>query len=1363
MSDLTLKSTAMKTSKIFFTFLLIVMIAGLNNYSAAQGDSCTSAIAVAVAQNISGAAYSFNGNDVWLKFNPDSSDADFYFFPDSISDSLKIGSIDVYSGSDCSQLHPYWSWNDQGADSSGAHSMIHFPLPGSATAYYLDVKKNPGNVSGFRLQVNYSPSGACTPNCPDLIRNGDFNNFNAGCVNSANNFPCPQPFNNGCVCGWRASHGTPNLNPPFNYATMGCVNTWGLNFGEGIYQPLQTAVLTGRHYLLSFSYQNTGGATGYSYDLHAQCTNANLNAGTNCFELAPNSGWDVPNTPVHATSANTVVNRCFTPNADYGGICFFPEPHSSYNEWVSVDNISLEPLDVPLTNQHILCAGSAALCVPCPSSNPAVHYLWSTGETTTCILVSPAVTTGYNLTVSVVENGNTICSFVQIVTVFVHAPGPIAMSSGSTTLCNYPSVDTYCFNSINATSYNFAVNPPNAFTVNGNCITVNWNNVPQSCATIDVMASTTFCSKNTTFQICIACQGNPSDLTFCDVLASDVLNNPIYASYITGGNIFTVPPGFWAAIHGTFTIDVPFVFNHSDVRLDKDAKIVVNNNQSFEVVNQCHLHSCDGVNMWDGIYVNDISGIVHIHDSNNLIEDAKNAVVSNNGGQFIINSTTFNNNYIGVLVNAYLPTHPGKIYGCTFTGTGSLLKPYSQYCSLKFPLCGVQLNQVGGIQIGEPLYYSSYGRNIFQELMSGIYAVSSSFNVFTSEFHNMVNPVHHCVTPQGCGIFAKGIAGTGCRVNVGDASAIGQCIFDQCPFAIVESENCYGQILSNSFTHCISGIMNINCSKYNNLVKGNSFEDFKRGIYFFNAINQLHYGLEIYDNLFNTGMTSFSPVSYGNQAINVSNAVSSATNLWVTGNTINYSRVGVFARNVWEPCQIRNNTISFDILPQDALTIGVHHGIECENDNGLEIDNNLISWRNQPAAPPSGLINFMNGISINYSSNTTLISGGIIDNKIGPYPAANSGTTYGMGSGINISSNCLGLTLQCNKMNRCEEGITMNGALLGSQGYLDIHSAWYSNGNTFSYTPAQGGVFRIGGSALQLLNWAHIGGIEDPVPCQVINLHPILTTFSFYHCQLPFLAEEVKRDEEFGNLIEESIPDMNPDYSGYEDQIRYITQEKFYATAMKDSTLINTGTPEDAAYSQLYAELDNSIISKMQEVKTLVDSLNYPEAMQKLLVLADSNQMEHNKKIAMQVYMETFASGNEMDSIHRSMLEPISNLHPLIGGESVFWACAMLDKDVNNILPQLRKAGPHGYPESVWKDKPFIFPNPANDMIYVNSGLDHEVTLFITDLPGQIILQKRLLPNSDAVNVESLKAGIYSIQLADGNRVLLNSLLTIIK
>jgi hypothetical protein len=718
---------------------------------------------------------------------------------------------------------------------------------------------------------------------------------------------------------------------------------------------------------------------------------------------------------------------------------------------------------------------------------------------------------------------------------------------------------------------------------------------------------------------------------------------------------------------------------------------------------------------------------------------------------------------LGIMAMYYNGPHPGKVLGCTFIGTGTLLSPHNNYCG-GYPQCGIRVHDVKKIQLGDPATYSTLGRNIYQDMLSGIYCTNSSADIYTSEFLNMHDPLGSCTTPEGCGIYASSNPGVYCKVNIGEQSVSELCIFSNCTYGVYEKTDVSGAIKGNKFAGCENAIANYRSTKANNIVQGNVIDNFKKGIYFFNAVNSLQYGLEIYENLFNTNMTSFNPLTYGKEAINVSNAISNSTNLWVRGNVINYTRTGIFARNVWEPCNIIDNTVNFDILPADALAIGDHHGIQCENDNGLEVDHNYIRWRNQPA-PPSGFINKMNGISINYSTNTNTISGGIFENKIGPYPAVNTGSTYGMGSGINISSDCKGLILYCNKMNRCEEGVTFHQADLGPQGFQDHGLNWYSNGNTFVYTPGQGGIYRIAGTVINPVDWAYVNANEDPHPYQNNIIVAWATAYSSHLCAPPAPLPDDERNDLYGMLVSNDSPDMNPDYSGYEEQIKYAAQEKFYAAAKEDPAILNAGVAEDDVYEDLFQDLDNSNIGMITEIKTSIDSLEYSEAAQKLSSLVNSNLAELNKKIVMTVYLETIADGTELDSSHRMQLEPISLLHPLIGGEGVFWACAMLDKPVNNVLPPLRKANPNNNPNKPYLAGLNVFPNPARDEIKISYHAEVPLTLTITDIAGKIILNADLDTKSEIkkVNTSMIDAGTYLIKVMNVNEVVFTDKVVIIR
>jgi|GEM_PF-1599618 len=1324
--------------------LLLLLNACSIQHALSQGNEvCNGAIQVSVSQSGNDAVYNFAGSGVlWMKFIPDSVRTDFEYTPDSLSPGTNIEAIEIYEGSDCASMTLQETKIYDNSDSSKSNQHINLSFLDSGENYFLKIFQSPGANSGFRLALDVPDiSGGCLPPSCDLITNGSFSVYNATCVHDHNLNPlCPDPFNGNCICGWQASHGTPNFYPMNFNPVMGVINVNGVNWGEGVYQVLQTPVISGRSYLLTFDYQNGLGAGGYNYRLHADLTNAAFGGGT-CFNLLPPPGWAIPGGTFVATSLFTNVKRCFTANANYNEIWFYPTTTSTTTEWVSIDNVKLIPLDAPMPDQTIYCGESVTLCPPCINPDISIGYSWSTGETTPCITVAPTATTVYTLTIAVYFHGIQLCSYAQNVTVNVLSIGSVALQSGSTSLCTL-GPETYTFHCNGASNFNYSVTPPNAFTVSNNSVTVNWTNIPATCATLQVEATAgnpPVCTSTSTFQVCVGCPGSPGFLTLCNRTASSVLSDPLFAPYING-NTITIPSGSWVSVNGIFTVDVPIAFNNSDIRFAKDAKAEVLASAVFEIQNQSHLHSCDGMNMWDGIFAEDPSARIYIH-GNNLIEDAKNAVVSLNCGDIEINSTTFRNDFIGIKLADCNAAHTGKIYGNIFTGTGALLNPYSNYCpGNNYPACGIAISNVNKLQVGEPAMYAAFGRNNFQSIVCGIYSHNSTVDIYTCEFNNLIAS---CTLQAGTGIAVQNNSMSSERINVGDATASQKCIFNYCRIGISERWNCYGNIIGNSFSHCERGISNINSFKNNNLVKGNTFEDFKRGIYFFNATNNLQYGLEIHENLFNNAMSSFNYATYGKHAIYVENPVSASTNLWITGNVINYSQVGIFVRNVWEPCQIRDNTINFDILPQDALNTGTHHGIECENDNGLEITSNYIRWRNQPAAP-SGFIDFMNGISINFSSSTTAISGGITENKIGPYPAVNSGTTYGMGSGINISSYCQGLSLYCNKITRCEEGVTLHNVSLNQQGYMDIQQHWYSNGNTFAYTPGQGGSYRISGTVLNQVEWAYINGLEDPFPylSAIVNPHP--TAYSFYQCLPPAPPDEEQRDDLFGELISPATT-INPDYSGYEDRLDYIGKEKFYSSVVNDSSLISLGTTDDQEYEQLFTALENSNISKLQEAKIFLDSLNFTEAALKLNMLVDSNLYEHNKKEVMLVYLQTIAIDSSIDSAHEAILLPISNQHPIIGGEAVFWACAMLDKEVVNELPPLRKAGESGSFSFSDDSSISVYPNPAKNILYVKHKPCLNLTVQIEDAAGNQLMKKNLNTENEIepVDISLLTTGSY--------------------
>ncbi|UCH13723.1 MAG: T9SS type A sorting domain-containing protein, partial [Bacteroidales bacterium] len=64
-----------------------------------------------------------------------------------------------------------------------------------------------------------------------------------------------------------------------------------------------------------------------------------------------------------------------------------------------------------------------------------------------------------------------------------------------------------------------------------------------------------------------------------------------------------------------------------------------------------------------------------------------------------------------------------------------------------------------------------------------------------------------------------------------------------------------------------------------------------------------------------------------------------------------------------------------------------------------------------------------------------------------------------------------------------------------------------------------------------------------------------------------------------------------------------------------------------------------------------------------------------------------------------------------------------------------------------------LFPNPAGNFFYVScESNDNSVELVILDMAGRIVLNKKI-NNNEIINIGTLNAGIYIINIKSKNRV----------
>ncbi len=374
-----------------------------------------------------------------------------------------------------------------------------------------------------------------------------------------------------------------------------------------------------------------------------------------------------------------------------------------------------------------------------------------------------------------------------------------------------------------------------------------------------------------------------------------------------------------------------------------------------------HISSgCGG--MWDGIYFSGVNKTVNVNGAS-LIEDAKNALVSSNGGKFTLNNAIFNKNYIGVWIKAYTGNHPGTVRQTVFTCRtlpasptilsllGVVQSSQCQYTS--FPVAN---NSVATLL---PPYYT--GKRSY----AGIYIENNGMEVLD---------------------FNTGHIVTATSVTIGTGSAFNQLnVFDNLDYGIYDSgsnlfainnhfQNLSGptMLTKNGGVNYGVGIYGI-CTTTNStkrVIVGssatNSFYDCNRGV----DLNGF-YDITVSNNCFRSnqvyapGLATASPI--GNYAIFVKAGKYDQSD--IAGNTIINWNVGVaffseylmlnsgqYVRKQGKS-QIRNNNISAAGLyttaaPSEFVRIAIDAealGLSCQScpsqsvvTERLTIDNNHI-------------------------------------------------------------------------------------------------------------------------------------------------------------------------------------------------------------------------------------------------------------------------------------------------------------------------------------------------------------------------------------------------------------------------------------
>lgn len=401
--------------------------------------------------------------------------------------------------------------------------------------------------------------------------------------------------------------------------------------------------------------------------------------------------------------------------------------------WVDVDSVSLTGALVSVDDS--ICLGDSVQLLATggtvyqwtPSvglSNAAVGSPWA----------SPLATTMY--TVAVSNGGACVVEDSLTVTVDPTVP-PGVLTASDVSICLG---ETIKLTAQGGTAYLWAGPGIGGMTVNS------MNVIPTATSTYTVTVSDggTCVWVDSVTVVVESCCYVPNAQQFHNASASDVI------AY------FSCPPGGCTGrplhVIDTLTIDVtPFTLTNCDIWMDSLAVILVPSGHTFTLSGTRVRAGCGY--MWESILVEDSTAQCRVV-AGSEVRDGLWALRSVAGGRFLVQNSTFRDNYVGVRVGPKAGLHLGTVTGTHFTSKAStMLPPHAG----RLGECGVWAEGVDSIRVGGG---SWGGRNTFDTLGIGIIAERSSLWATNNLFSYMVVQAPVKGSP-GYGHYGTGIVGKG--------------------------------------------------------------------------------------------------------------------------------------------------------------------------------------------------------------------------------------------------------------------------------------------------------------------------------------------------------------------------------------------------------------------------------------------------------------------------------------------------------------------------------------------------------------------------------------------------------------------------
>jgi len=954
----------------------------------------------------------------------------------------------------------------------------------------------------------------------------------------------------------------------------------------------------------------------------------------------------------------------------------------------------------------------------------------------------------YTVTHTIVTSNGTFTYTAQVIQV---GPPRATISGYQTNNCGNGFLTYTIANCTQGIVYDWEVTGGQASDTTGCQVDINWSNAGGYIIihSWDTLAD---CIGHDTLRIPACCiSSDTSAIRINNTTASNVMVQ--YAQYMVGTTLTTNSE---IIINGVFTIDTTFTFlNCSNVSFGANALTYINPGETLTYDNTRVLGKCD--TMWDGNHISNVSATLQIVNGS-IIQQAKRAVYSINGGNYFIENSTLRNNYKDIVVEAYTGSHPGKVRGTAFSMAGNFLPaiPALPVGHTK-TVCAIEIEDNADITIGDPTL-PTY-QNKFTNVLVGVRSKNSSTNVYNCRFANF--------TPNFSQLLNVADAGTGV-VAIGQKNFLYQpqitiggtqfrrCVFVNMRTAIDARETQNVTVVNNNISEIrlygvrVQRANSRNINIIDNRIANNSVTfGFNTGILL----------LECYDATANINtnfilQTPNTASNYANQTgtgIRVALVTPGDMFLNIVGNnSINRVKTGIHVQNLIgkNKVSIANNVINFS-KPNGAYTT-VHAGIKLQNCATVKVRYNDVGKNG--LAPVLAMRPNLRGVSME-NSTVTVISHNVFT-KMGSgvygwelcggssmvcdtFKTCSAGFFFSGGPSTNNACDIGDQVIDQTSGNPAPTGCNWNGCVVDITGKIDS-IYWYCSA---TYVPTTAGL--ASGSLL-------------PSP-------PNLPTVSGNQsaCNLPqYFAPQapiIEREQNAGQAVYNAGSYASGSEQGY--QGRRNAHRKLKA----NPTWMVIGTPQDSTYSGFYVATDQSNIGLFRNFEDMAAVDSVQAAGNILSNIADSNYSETNLKVVYSIYQQTWMQGiDEFSPSDSSVLNGIAVQYASDAGEAVYSARVLLGLDVDEFGSNSERDGD----PSESTDDPIpamsLYPNPATDQLTVNTTLvdGQSCTIVITDLQGKVVVSQNVTVSGQMViDISNLDNGMYFVQMVvDGVLIETNKL-----